>query len=172
MNRPRPIDLSGGDRASGTLGPTSGRALADEGSKDRIQLRERSRNPTVVAIVGIPRHRPQRSCSTGTVRAAGAAGSTIHEPDCGRNVVTEREFAGRVLPGVYSRKSKTTALLLSFFLGVFGVDRLYLGSLRIPVLCTFGRLCDADGAEMPDRDPRAGGRQGQRSASGVRCRGV
>lgn len=46
------------------------------------------------------------------------------------------------LPGVYSTKSKTTALLLGFLLGNFGVDRFYLGyvGLGILKLLTLGGL--------------------------------
>lgn len=46
------------------------------------------------------------------------------------------------LPGVYSPKSKTTALLLGFFLGNLGVDRFYLGYVGLGVLklLTFGGL--------------------------------
>jgi hypothetical protein len=46
------------------------------------------------------------------------------------------------LPGVYSRRNKTTALLLSFFVGGLGVDRFYLGyvGLGILKLLTLGLL--------------------------------
>lgn len=42
-------------------------------------------------------------------------------------VSTGIAFSAAEIPGVYSDKSWVVASLLSFFLGVFGVDRFYLG---------------------------------------------
>jgi hypothetical protein len=55
---------------------------------------------------------------------------------------TGSPFVARQIPGVFSEKDFTTALLLSIFLGGLGVDRFYLGQtgLGIGKLLTLGGL--------------------------------
>ena len=44
------------------------------------------------------------------------------------DVATGNEFPAHMIPGVFSPKNWTAALVLSVLLGYFGVDRFYLGS--------------------------------------------
>jgi hypothetical protein len=55
--------------------------------------------------------------------------TTLAQPESGG-----QWFALSEIPGVYSQKEYMTALLLSFFLGMLGIDRFYLGYGGLGVL--------------------------------------
>ena len=52
-------------------------------------------------------------------------------------------FPAAEIPGVYSQKDWLTAVLISFFVGYFGIDRFYLGYTGLAVILKLISWADA-----------------------------
>ena len=88
-----------------------------------------------IMIPGIPD--PQ--VDTATLQSSATSGR-LKPTSLIKELSTGATFPANQIPGVFSDKSWTTALILSFLVGVIGVDRFYTGhvGLGIGKLLTFG----------------------------------
>lgn len=76
-------------------------------------------------IVKIP-GQSEAPVDSGTLQMWASAG-VIRGDTSVVEVATGTTYPAKQIPGVFSDKDYTTALLLSIFLGTFGIDRFYLG---------------------------------------------
>jgi hypothetical protein len=92
-----------------------------------------------IMIPGIPDPQVDTATLQGWARAGRLKPNTLV-----KELSTGATFPANQIPGVFSDKSWTTTLILSFLVGVFGIDRFYTGHVGLGI----GKLLTAGGCGL------------------------
>jgi hypothetical protein len=92
-----------------------------------------------IMIPGIPDPQVDTATLQGWARAGRLKPNTLV-----KELSTGATFPANQVPGVFSDKSWTTTLILSFLVGIFGVDRFYTGHVGLGI----GKLLTAGGCGL------------------------